>query len=52
MVLGSFEEQIPFLREKEGEKGEKLGFGKRSSFGGLCFPFLAPKRSNNMEEEI
>ena len=28
----------PVLRENEGEKGEKLGFGKRSSFGWVLLP--------------
>ena len=32
--------------------GEKLGFGKRSSFGWLCFPFLASKEPCNMEGKI
>ena len=41
-----------FWEKKRGEKGEKLGFCKRSSLGWVCFPSLAPKRSNNLEEKI
>ena len=41
-----------FLGRGEEKMGEKLGFGKRSSFGWLCFPFLAPKRPSNIQEEI
>ena len=41
-----------FWRKRRGEKGENLGFARKSGLGWLCFSFLAPKRSNNMEEEI
>ena len=54
MVLGHFEEQIPFLKEKweKKKKGEKLGFARRSGLGWLCFSFLASKGPNNIQEEI
>ena len=32
--------------------GEELEQGERSSFGWVFFPFLAPKRSSNLQEEI
>ena len=41
-----------FWEKKRGEKGENLGFFKRSSLGWVCFSSLAPKRSNNLEEKI
>ena len=42
MVLGHFEEQIPFLKEKweKKKKGEKLGFARRSGLGWLASLFL------------
>ena len=40
------------FEEEEEKKGEKLGFGKRSSFGWFCFQFLAPKRPSNIQKEI
>ena len=41
MVLGNFEEQIPFLKEKgEKKKREKLGFARRSGLGWLASLFL------------
>ena len=50
--LGAHFLAIPFLEKKRGEKGVKARVGKRSSFGWLSFPFLAPKRSSNIQEEI
>ena len=43
----------PVFEGERKEKGKKnLGFARKSGLGWLCFPILAPKRSNNMEEEI
>ena len=52
VVLGLIGEQISFLRKRRGEKGENIGFARRSGLGWLCFSFLAPKRPNNIQEEI
>ena len=43
---------LVFKEEERRKMGEKLGFGKRSSFDWPCFPFLAPKRPSNIQEEI
>ena len=41
------------FERRGGENEEKnLGFTKKSGFGWVCFPFLAPKRSSNLQEEI
>ena len=40
------------FEEEEEKNGEKLGFGKISSFGWLCFQFLSPKRPSNIQKEI
>ena len=41
------------LEKKRGEKkGERARVCKRSSFGWVCFPFLATKISSNLQEEI
>ena len=33
-------------------RGEKLRFARRSGFGLVLFPFLPPKGSSNLQEEI
>ena len=41
-----------FWRRIEEKKGERARVCKRSSFGWVCSPLLAPKRSSNLQEEI
>ena len=41
-----------FWSRREEKKREGARVSKRSSFGWLCFPFLAPKRPSNIQEEI
>ena len=33
---------LVFEGERKEKRGENLGFARRSGFGWLCFPFLAP----------
>ena len=47
-----FFEETRFLKKERREGGEKLGFARRSGFCWVCFPFLPPKRSSNLQEEI
>ena len=43
----------PVFERRRGEKGgERLGFARRSGFGWVCFPFLPPKGSSNLQEDI
>ena len=48
----SFYEQTHFLEKERRKGGERLGFARRSGFGWVCFPFLPPKGSSNLQEEI
>ena len=41
-----------FLRKMRGEKGENLGFARRSGLGWLCFSFLAPKRPKTYKKRF
>ena len=41
-----------FLEKERREGGERLGFARRSGFGWVCFPFLPPKGSSNLQEDI
>ena len=41
-----------FWRKNRGEKGENLGFARKSGLGLLCFSFIAPKRLSNIQEEF
>ena len=52
MVLGHFEEQIPFLKEKGEKKRGNARVCKEEWLGLACFSFLAPKGPNNIQEEI
>ena len=53
VVFGSsLFEQTRFLEKKKRKWGEKLGFARRSGFDWDCFPFLPPKGSSNLQEEI
>ena len=54
VVFGCPLEHITFFfsRRREEKKGEGARVCKRLSFGWLCSPVLAPKRSNNLEENI
>ena len=52
--LGAHFISKPLFERTRGEKGggERLGFAKRSGFGWICFSFLPPKGSSNLQEEI
>ena len=53
MVFGSSFVSHPVFGEGEEKKnGENLRFARRSGLGWLFFPFIAPKRPNNIQEEI
>ena len=51
--LGAHLLSKPVFERMGGEKGgERLGFARRSDFGWVCFIFLPPKGSSNLQEEI